>query len=284
MMINNLLLGVGAMKSATTWVFRILSENPDIYFSPEKEIHYFAHINRVQDPLNLTQRYLRFKNAIQRTNPQKVDGLELRSKILWYANYLSDPIDDIWYLNLFPHRGVQKYCADFSNLYCHLDDEGWQNVRRIAHNLKVIYIMRDPWRRLWSHIRFHAAIVGRFDDLKCWGAEEISAFAKKDYIWMNTRFSKCVESLKKNLSRSELRIYFYEDIHEECSSWLGELENFLEIPHRVYSNEILFTNVNVTDALPMPEFFYELFQKEFEREIDRLEKLGMTVPNSWGRI
>ncbi len=43
MLIKNLFLGVGAMKSGTTWLYDVMSRHPEIYFSYEKEIHYFAH-------------------------------------------------------------------------------------------------------------------------------------------------------------------------------------------------------------------------------------------------
>jgi len=42
-MINNLFLSVGAMKAGTTWLYKQLQYHPEIYFTPEKEIHYFAN-------------------------------------------------------------------------------------------------------------------------------------------------------------------------------------------------------------------------------------------------
>ena len=30
------------MKAGTTWMQHVLAEHPEIYFTPEKEIHYFA--------------------------------------------------------------------------------------------------------------------------------------------------------------------------------------------------------------------------------------------------
>jgi len=39
---NNLFIGIGAQKSATTWIFKVLSDHPDIFIPKEKEIHFFS--------------------------------------------------------------------------------------------------------------------------------------------------------------------------------------------------------------------------------------------------
>lgn len=281
MIIDNLFLGVGAMKAGTTWVYKLIEKHPDIYFSYEKEIHYFAEIDLNLNPLSLGQRYTRFQDATKVIDSAKLDAFMLRHKLMWYASYLSEPVDDSWYLNLFSHRGQQKYCTDFSNLYCHLDSKGWQHVRTIAKNIKAIYILRNPWERLWSHIRFHCAIVGEFDNLKNWNKHDVHAFATKKHMWINTEYSKSVKSLRHNLSYDEHRIYFFEDIHLDQEKWLKELEGFLEIGSFEYDEQLLNSKINVSAKLQMPHFFPDLFREVFEKEIDELERLGLDIPDSW---
>ncbi len=281
MMIENLFLGAGAMKAGTTWVYKAIEKHPDIYFSYEKEIHYFAHSDLEMTPLSLKQRYARFQDMMRHTNPDHLNALALRRKLIWYAGYLSDPIDDSWYLNLFAMRARQKYCADFSNLYCHLDDNGWRHVKNIAKNVKVIYILRHPWKRLWSHVRFHAAIIGEFDKLPTWNKKQLWNFATSQHMWINTEYTRCVKSLKRNLAEDEVRVFFFEDIHADHDKWLGELEEFLGIKPFAYDQHLLNKKINVSGNLPMPGYFHEMFKDEFEREIDELEGLGLKVPESW---
>ena len=40
---RNLFLSVGAMKAGTTWLYAVLERHPELYFCPEKEVHYFYH-------------------------------------------------------------------------------------------------------------------------------------------------------------------------------------------------------------------------------------------------
>ena len=64
----------------------------------------------------------------------------MKNVAFWAYNYLNNPINDYWYLNNFSLRGNKRYCADFSNLYSHLDDNGWNHIHSISKNLKIIYI------------------------------------------------------------------------------------------------------------------------------------------------
>jgi hypothetical protein len=47
-LLDNLFIGAGAMKAGTTWLYSLLETHPEIYFSYEKEIHYFyaAYVRR----------------------------------------------------------------------------------------------------------------------------------------------------------------------------------------------------------------------------------------------
>ena len=42
--LTKLYLNAGQMKAGTTYLYSILKGHPDIYFSPEKEIHYLSQM------------------------------------------------------------------------------------------------------------------------------------------------------------------------------------------------------------------------------------------------
>ena len=42
--IENYFVCIGAQKSGTTWLARMLSAHPDIFVTPVKEILYFDHV------------------------------------------------------------------------------------------------------------------------------------------------------------------------------------------------------------------------------------------------
>ena len=279
-MIENLFIGAGAMKAGTTWITNNLRTHKDIYFTYEKEISYFAYLHAenckfvLSDDMriNKTRRYSRNAgNNIE--NVRKVN--------IWSVNFLSNPIDDIWYMNNFILRDSQKYCADFSNLYAHLDKKGWEHVKSMAKNLKVIYIMRDPLSRLWSHVRFQLGIDNKLDLLETWTKEELYQYAKQEHIWRNARYSKIVASLQENLSKEQLHIDFYETIKTNPNQVLNNIEKFLNIEKRTYDLNKLSKKVNTSKVVKKPDFFDELFYNELYEEVKELKDLGVELPNNW---
>lgn len=279
-MLQNLFLSAGAMKASTTWMYKVLNNHPEIYFTPEKEIHYFASVYGDEKGV------LSDKNRVSRTRaytaitPQStIRGL--RGRLQWSLKYLSDPVDDAWYEDLFSMKGGQTYCADFSNLYCHLPPEAWQEVAKLTHRLKVIYTMRDPIKRLWSHAKFHAQFIGKEHEIATWSPNDLSVFLRKPFMWKNAEYGNIVESLSSSLDKDSLGVYFFESIHQDQKKWVYDLEDFLGIAHFEYPKEVFAQRVNSSSKDVMPKWFPELFLKDVERICLQLEKLGHDVPESW---
>ena len=140
-MLDKLFLSVGAMKAGTTWLHHQLADHPMIYFTPEKEIHFFADPDGSNGPMQPSQRIERFKRVMRNVQP---DGLNdrVRRNIAWYGKqYLQDKVSKDWYIDLFaPHKQGQ-YCSDFSNLYCLMNKSQWEQVRQTAKKiLSLIHI------------------------------------------------------------------------------------------------------------------------------------------------
>ena len=278
---NNLFLSVGAMKAGTTWMYQVLSHHPDIYFTPEKEIHYFAHAYvSDENPLNPTARLMRAK-AHAGIDPERNHPAGVRRRLLWTANYLSEPIDDIWYRNLFAFRRQQTWCADFSNLYAHIEPAGWERIRAQADRLRVIYTMRDPIKRLWSHMKFHMQFVGKADAVASITPGWTQEFLMKRFMWKHAEYGDVVRRLNRSLDQAETRFYFYEDVHADPIGWLQDVERFLDVPTFEYSEERVHRRINESMSASMPMWFPELFRDEVDRIIDELTREGLSPPESW---
>ena len=165
---DGLFLGVGAMKAGTTWLYAVLDRHPELFFTFEKEIHYFHHAYLGSDVLREQRRLENARNRYTVFNPSVARAAAARNRLRWTANYLDGPVDDIWYRNLFVYRNAEQYCCDFSNLYALLDETAWRRVVGIADRLRVLYTLRDPVKRLWSHIKFHLQITGELARLDDW--------------------------------------------------------------------------------------------------------------------
>jgi len=272
------------MKAGTTWLYAMLDHHPDIYFSDEKEVHYFAHVHGVQNALAIANRLDRFRRFAAGLKPDAYNPRWVRRRLDWYSRWLFEPIDDDWYASLFKRRNGQKYVADFSNLTALIGDAGWQHVRQIAGEVRVLYIMRDPLKRLWSHVKFHAQYTGRADQLAGMNAREMWAEARADHLWKNSEYGRIVATMKRNLKEDELMVAFFEDIHADPLGWLRRLEAFLGVQPGNYDAARLSERINTSTDVAMPDFFPKLFADDFARIHAELRQQGLTPPEAWAQF
>ena len=252
---EHLFLSVGAMKAGTTWLYEQLKDHPDIHFSPEKEIHYFANKVGIENKLNHRNRILKLKSILERTahgNPKFIS--EKLDEICWYSEYArTKEISNEWYESLFRFNPNKKFCADFSNLYCQMGPDGWANVRKVAKNIKVIYTLRDPLERLWSHYKFHMKWVNREDDALDAGFEHFKHLLDQHFFWVNAEYAKNYELLKQSLKDDELMILYFEDFRERPLEMLHEIYNFLGIKILTPAQSSIEKKINKTKEFKMPQ-------------------------------
>ena len=73
---------------------------------------------------------------------------------------------------------------------------------------------------------------GRKQELANWDPGEYQAFAAKKVIWQHAQYGDVVATLTANLSRDQLKIAFFEEIHQDRRKWLGEMGEFLDVRYR----------------------------------------------------
>jgi len=265
------------MKAGTTWLYEQLKDHPEIHFTPEKEIHYFANKVGIENQLNHRKRIIKLKETMERCakgNPKFIS--ENLDDIYWYANYARQKeIDNEWYESLFFLNTENKFCADFSNLYCQMDKDGWDNVRKTAKNIKVIYTLRDPLERLWSHYKFHMKWVNREDEALEVGFEHFKNLLDQHFFWVNAEYAKNYKLLKQSLKDDELMILYFEDFREDPVKMLLEVQEFLGLEKIVPDTKKLEKKVNKTKEFDIPEEWMEYMKGKIAGEIEELKENGV---------
>ena len=146
-------IGIGAQKAATTWLWSMLRQHPEVKFSPLKEVHYF-------DVLYLGMGREERMRAIRRSVDREIERLDQdsesgRDRLAWLLRVKDESFafTDAWYRHLFntPGGGVT---GDITPFYCALPDEGIRHVRRLAPQARLIYMIRDPLARGLSSLRY----------------------------------------------------------------------------------------------------------------------------------
>ena len=280
---GNLFLGVGAMKAGTTWLYSVLDQHPNLHFTPEKEIHYFYHRYVDSNLLNERKRlHMARERYLLRFDPDHANIDRIRMNLHWVAAYLSHPVDDFWYRSLFQTRAHHAYACDFSNLNAHLPVAAWRQIARQCTKLRVLFTMRDPLKRLWSHTKFHLQITGQADNLTKWGPRDYTDFVRQPFIWQNAEYGRVLRTLRAGLDRETWRATFYETLHEDQITALREIESFLALPPHSYPEKILDRHPTQSVTHPMPPFFAEIFEKDITRIKSEICAEGFDLPPQWG--
>ncbi|WP_306151178.1 sulfotransferase [Roseovarius sp. MMSF_3281] len=281
---DKLFLSVGSMKAGTTWLHQQLAGHPEIYFSPEKEIHYFADPH-AKSYMSLEGRISRYQRVVGNLKAERMNP-HVQRNLAWYATrYLAPVVDDDWYYSLFDDRPPQKknasYPADFSNLYAVMDDADWSRVLGLADDVRVIYTMRHPGKRLWSNFKFSYEFSGQGHVLESLSEADYAAFFDDPGTKSHADYASIIESLHRNLSDAAVQLLFFENMRQEPLQTLRLIESFLEIPEHSYREQALQRKVNPSSAIEVPAYFAERADEICVNQIAQLQKLGVSVPEDW---
>lgn len=270
------------MKAGTTWLYAVLERHPALHFTPEKELHYFYHRYVDDHYLSEKRRLESAKNRyLFRFDPEAANIDRIRGNLHWVANYLDRPVDDFWYRNLFQMRDTQTWACDFSNLHAFVPAEVWPRIAGDCDRLRVLYTMRHPLKRLWSHVKFHLQVTGGLHHLDEWGPTDFGLFTRLPHIWDNAEYGAVLRRMKAGLKEEERKVIFYEDLHADHRGTLRSIEEFLGLPAFNYPQPLLDRRFTESVSRPMPDFFPALFAPDIDRITAEIEAEGFAIPEKW---
>lgn len=279
---GKLFLNAGAMKSATTWIHGAMRQHPQLHFTPEKEIHYFhrKYIGAALLTDNHRINQVRNHYALGLRNPDMTIE-QMRRFIRWINTYLRSPMDDQWYSDVVRPHDKNQWSCDFSNLYAQLPQTAWSDIAESCEDLRVLYVMRDPLHRLWSHLKFDLKFNGKLEELPSWTLQQVEQHIRQPGIWINAEYGEVVRRMKAGLDPKTVKFVFMPEQHTDALGFLQEIERFVGLSPIEYQMGILKRKVNQSDPAPMPPYFADLFRTDVERIKDEMRACGVNPPDYW---
>lgn len=220
----------GFPKAGTTWLFEKLSELPDFSMPLQKELHYFDRSQKYASSnyLNVTNLKKRlfnipwFAKSLGHTL-MKVVKLDFKS-FKFYINWYFKNYDDKWYLSLFNKEGLS---GDITPTYCLLDETDILEMSKILRNdLKLIFILRNPVDRAWSHFRMQMKNDKKYD-VNFYKSEDIINFLKSKPQVDRTSYLECIERYQKCFPNNSIYITFYDFLNESPVEFLENIVEYL---------------------------------------------------------
>jgi hypothetical protein len=202
-------LCIGAHKAGTTWLYQQLDSHPDFWMPPVKELHYFDQLGRVQRaarPRCRDERDLRFLERLKSLSAEP--GIDLEN-----------------YGRLFEPK-ASLFSGDISPNYSTLSDEVIREVVGYFRNLKVIFLVRDPVERVWSHLSMevHYHQIEPFDVTNI---DEVNRNLLRRGMLLRSYPSAVVARWKRYVDPEQFRVYFFDDLQTNPAELRRSILRFL---------------------------------------------------------
>ncbi len=228
-------LCIGAQRSGTTWLHANLQKHPEVWMPPIKEIHYFDK-KEIFDSLPTFKlssykrkyRYYKknwqvFSRAIK--SKQRKNTLDLKT-LRWLLNYYFGLRSDQWYASLF-EMGKGKITGEITPEYGFLNGESVAQIHELMPNGKIIFLMRNPIQRAWSHLlknlrdkKRPIESVSQAECIKHFNSNK--SRTKSDYL-------RIINTWKSYFSDEQFFIAFFEEIAEHPEELLLRIFEFIEV-------------------------------------------------------
>ena len=213
---------IGTVKGGTTSLFKYLSQHPDIYLSPIKEVNYFS-----KDDIDESHFTKDYRHDIAINLPQYFhEGMP-------YPVHIAHITNEKDYLRLFSKATNAKAIGEMSlsyMLYKHVP----KNIFATYPHAKIMAILRNPSERAFSqyvmNLRQGKTLEKDFlkeiitDDkkkIKGWGANHQYLMIGKYY----EQLSRYYEVFPAN----QIKIFLFDDFKKNPNQVVQEMFSFLEV-------------------------------------------------------
>jgi hypothetical protein len=247
------LLGVGAAKSGTSWLYRYLHDHPECHFRSIKELHYFDGIDlgtRDRHAADRTREADAIRARIARGRAGAAAEGRLADREAWQRVLDAGQEETAEYLAYLDggHDGAPAVVGEVTPAYALLSEGRLRAMAGLGgRDVRFVYLLRDPIARLWSHVRMIAGrraadgiVVRRRCDRifdRTLAGDETQIAARGDYRTALDRLSRAIDPAR-------LLVLVFEELVEGDGA--ARLCAFLGIAHRTPDS------VPVHAGQPMP--------------------------------
>jgi len=215
------ILGVGAQRTGTSWLYHYLSSRPCVYMSEIKEIHYF---NGLWNETHRLHAFNSFSSALKRVTggvyppglPMPPVGPPVQALVDRLAMFDGG---DQAYIDYFCRRVAPHHThfGEITPAYSLLPVESFRHIRSLFANIRVIFFMRDPVHRIVSAMQQTTN-------------QALLAVLRNPIMVERTRYDVTINNLRAVFPPECLFFGFYETLF--CDASIRSLCEFLGLPFK----------------------------------------------------
>jgi len=232
---RQLVIGLGAMKSGTTWLSDYLGGHPAFFHSPIKEMNAFASLypdnnlypGYVYKPGH-AYRVWRMEKIVLSfgVNPPRLNQTDAererfdRLRALAQLGRIASTQD---YLDYFEERiSAEGHFGEISPAYAHLPPEAYACMASLTDDVRFVFLMRDPTERAASHLRHARRRVDKGTTLD----QLLERVDQSSAIFIRSDYRYTLHTLRQLGLAERTRFLIYEDLFKQSTvdglcDWLG---------------------------------------------------------------
>lgn len=246
----NFILGVGAQKAGTTWLFRYLNEHPDCAMGPVKEMCFFSDPRiAVHSKFPMPRSYKSLLQAAKILNNKGTLGTKASERVLGLLDAAASRLQPEryaeYYQRIVATNPSAKLIGDITPGYSGLHPDDVFGMKeylvKMGYSVKVVFLMRDPVTRCFSAARMtdRNILAGKRKKDMDWSGDNFASFAIKTGSEVRTRYEKTIAALETHFDSGQIFYGIYEDFFnvteiEKLCTFLGI--SFVEPPLEVRVN------------------------------------------------
>lgn len=290
-MIENLFVCIGAQKSGTTWLHKILSTDERLSLPKYvKEPHYFSWLD-YQDR-NLNQwRENRLKRLVD--NPEFLDALSKYfssskenikcNQIISELRCCINDVNPAWYEQLFTKKN--GICVDITPAYAVMSHRGFMSLKLHAIDINMLFILRDPVERAWSGLlqhlkrKFKNEMIGEYVDSL--SDAELVRYLSSSVIYARSNYVKTIDRISQAGLYDRLNLVFYDDLKINPEEFLTNIYRIIGLKIHEISTSDLQNTVHVSPEVAFPERVESIMLEKFRPVVKTLNANYINVPAPW---
>lgn len=213
------ILGVGAQKAGTSWLYNYLQTDPNFINGPiqDKELHIWD------------RKYIKiFEN--QQRSFFKVRTYQ--DFLLWKMEKSSSFYFDYFKTILSENKIAADITPSYAALSAHHLNIIKQNFKKRNINVKCIFLLRDPVQRCISAFSMNKQRpqnIALYENVNTDSSinHAFIEYFQSENCKVRTEYEKTIKSIKELFNEDEYRVYFYEELFS--NETLFNLSGFLNI-------------------------------------------------------
>lgn len=266
-------LCIGESRCGTSWLHVNLSNHPQLWLPPVKELRFFdsfLHEDWRRVPLIFRDDYSRKRARMYlRQQVKSIRRGRPPTHVLWILRYFLFPPGDEWYMSLFPTgRRVRGEC---SPTYARLPVQAIRHVSELLPDVQLIYFCRNPVHRDWS---LAALMLKEKLNIGIDDATDLQisrALGKKDKD--STNYLANLIRWEQFYSRDRIFVAFHDEIVEEPEEMLLRIYRFLGVDaSRRHIGKSAHKKIATRPYRGIPERYARMLSERYYDQVVRMHE------------